>query len=907
EKIADGKDQLKENREKIEEGWKQTEEARTQIKEGRKEIADARKEIANGRKETSQARQEIAEGREQAAQGRAKIAEGRAQLEEGRAQLEEKDKELSYQEAQLEEAAPQIEALKQAQEMGMELTEEQLAMIAAYDEGVAQTQAAREQLEAARAELDAQAAQLDASEALLDEKDAEMDAGEAILDEKEAEMDEAEKLLDAKEAEIDEAEDVLDEKEAELEAGEAELDKGEQDLLKEEAKLDEAESKLDSKESEARDGLKEIDSASALLDSKEAELEDGGRELVKGENELRTAQQEVTENEAKLRDSEAELKDKEAELIDAEKEYEKAKAKAEKKIADGEKELADAKAEIDDIEEGKWIIRDRTDNLGMSSYKDDSAKIGAIAKIFPVFFFVIAALVALTTLTRLVEEEREKIGALKSLGYSNRDIRRYYLLYGLAASVLGCAIGIPAGSIFFPKVISNAYDMLYVLPDIDTPVLMKVAAPVAIGLTAMILLSTWYSSREILKEKPAALLLPRAPKAGKRILLERVGFIWKHLNFSRKVTLRNIFRYKKRFLMTIIGVAGCFALLLTGFGVRDSIGNIVELHYGELMHFDYTAQIEEYEALTDDSGIKDILDDPSLTADWAAAAQESVTLSFKGKKESSTIFVPEVPEKLEDFVTLRERIGHAPVALTEDGAVLTEKSAENLGAKIGDTLTLTTDDGTKTEIVLTGITENYVNSSLYIHPSYYAKVMDDAPDYTTLYFKAGPEGTEGALAEKLLNCDNVLYVLETQVVRDNFAKSVKSIDYIILVLIVASGALAIIVLYNLTNVNICERKKELATIRVLGFYHHEVSAYIFREVDILAVLGILAGIPVGIWLHHFIIITVEVAGVMFGRSINPTSYLIAAAFTILFTLAVNLIMRRTIRKIDMVESMKAVD
>lgn len=935
EQIADGKAQIEENREKIADGREQTSEARQQIEEGRKQISEAREQLEEGRKQTSAAREQIEEGRKQTSAARQQIEEGQAQLEEARqqtsegrsqleaakAQLEEQEKELSSRESQLEEAAPQIEELRKAQEMGMELTEEQAAMIAAYDEGVSQTAEARKQLEAAKDELASQETELDEADAALDAKeaeisgalaeldakDAEMDKAEEELDAKDAEMDKAEEELDAREDEIDTGEEELESKEAEIDAAEDELDKGEKELKEKEDELNDADKDLDDKEKEAKAGLTEIKKAKKEIETKEAELNAGEKKLNEGEKKLNSAQREIQENEAKLRDSEAELETKEAELKDAEKEYKDAKAEAMEKIADGEKELADAKAEIDDIEDGKWIIRDRTDNMGMSSYKDDSAKIGAIAKIFPVFFFVIAALVALTTLTRLVEEERDKIGALKSLGYSNRDIRRYYMLYGLAASVLGCVIGIPAGCKFFPMVISNAYDMLYVLPEIDTPIIIKVAAPVSIGLTAMILLATWYSLREILKEKPAALLMPKAPKAGKRILLERIGFIWKHLSFSRKVTLRNIFRYKKRFLMTIVGVAGCFALLLTGFGVRDSIGNIVAIHYGELMHFDYSAQVEEYDALTENDDIKELISDPSLTEDWFASSQESVTLSFKNKKESSTIFVPEDPDKLEDFVTLRKRIGHDPVPFDSNSAVLTEKSAENLGVKVGDTLTIKTNDGVKAEVVLTGITENYVNSQLYIHPSYYSEIFDAVPDYTSIYLKTGPEGLEGVLAEKLLDTDDVVYVLDTQVVRDNFAKSVKSIDYIILVLIVASGALAIIVLYNLTNVNICERKKELATIRVLGFYHHEVSAYIFREVDILAIIGILVGIPVGIWLHHFIIITVEVAGVMFGRSINWPSYLIAAGFTIVFTLAVNLIMRRTIRKIDMVESMKAVD
>ena len=302
-----------------------------------------------------------------------------------------------------------------------------------------------------------------------------------------------------------------------------------------------------------------------------------------------------------------------------------------------------------------------------------------------------------------------------------------------------------------------------------------------------------------------------------------------------------------------------------------------------------------------------MLSDRSLTDGYLLCAEDNVTVAFNGRKETSTCLVPQDPACLEDFITLRERRGHEELPFVPGSVILTEKSASNLGAKTGDILTVATESGASAEVLLTGIAENYVGSYLYMYPEDYRDITGAQPDYTALFLISGSKGAGGALAEALLKCGSVLYVVDTQTVRDNFAESVKSIDYIVMVLIAASGALAVIVLYNLTNVNICERRKELATIRVLGFYNHEVSSYIFREVDILALLGVLIGIPIGIWLHHYIIITVEVAGVMFGRSIHWSSYLIAAGFTALFTAAVNMIMRRTIRNIDMVESMKAVD
>lgn len=764
------------------------------------------------------------------------------------------------------------------------------------DDGRAQIADAKAQIEDGRAQIADAKDEIEDGKQQIADGEKELQDGRSQLAAGRSQLDAQDTALKAKEAELKAAAPGIEQLKAAKAAGMPLTPEQEQMIAS-----------YDQGVAAAAAGRKQIEAAKKDLTARENELAAGEKELEARKQEIAAAEQQLDEKAAEIDNAQAVLAPKEAELDAAQKEYDAAKEEADKQFADAEKELKEAQKEIDKIEQGKWIIRDRSDNLGISEYDSDSAKIGAIAKVFPVFFFVIAALVALTTLTRMVEEERGRIGTLKSLGYTNGAILRYYLLYGLFASLAGCAVGIPFGCVFFPKVISNAYTMMYVLPDIDTPVLPYVTIPVAGGLTAMILLATWLSCRDMLKEKPAALLLPKAPKVGKRILLERIGPLWRALPFSRKVTLRNIFRYKKRFLMTIIGVAGCFALLLAGFGIRDSIGNLVSLQYGEVTHYDYAAEIDHPDDTADDETLASVLADPALTESWCAFCESPVTIRANGKKEESTFRIPSDPAVLEDYVTLRERVGHAPIEYKKGSVVLTEKSAENLGVKPGDTITLTAEDGTEQEVILTAVCENYIGSFVYLYTDDYVEMFDPSPSYTTIYLRAAEKGKGGEAASALLESDKVLYIVDTEVVSENFAESVRSIDYIILVLIVASGALAVIVLYNLTNVNICERRKELATIRVLGFYRPEVSAYIFREVDILAVLGILVGIPVGIWLHHFIIVTVEVSAAMFGRTIYWQSYLIAAGFTILFTVLVNLIMRRQIRKIDMVESMKAVD
>ena len=836
---------------------------------------DAMKEYRKGKKEFEEEKADalaklddaydtLMDGKRQIDEGRQKIAEGRKEYKKGVAEIEKNRKKLKEGEDKLKEGKEQLAKAKKD-----------------YEKGLAEAKKGGKELAAARKKLDDSKKILDASKAELDKNKKDVDALKAARDAGMPLTPEMQAAIDA-----------YDQGLAQWQAG-----------MKE---WNEADKTLSGKETDYEASMEQLEQAGATIEETESYLEDQAEAIEEGKEELEDGEEELAKAKKKLDKNEALLDEKEKEWQDGMAEYEYSREEAMEKLEEGEQELEDALRKIEDIENGKWILRDWEDNIGLSSYDDDTAKVGAIGKIFPVFFFLVAALVTLTTLTRMVEEERGRIGTLKSLGYTEGQILKYYLLYGGAASVLGCLVGIPFGCFFFPKVISNAYSMIYVLPPIGTPILWYIALPVSLGLIVMIELAVWMSCRDMLREKPAMLLLPKAPKVGKRILLERIGPIWRHLSFSRKVTLRNLFRYKKRFLMTIVGVAGCFALLLTGFGVRDSVGNIVRLQYDEIQHYDYMAQLDRGRDVKDDRIVREVLGDEELVSDYIQTGDVSVKLRCGGKKSSATLIIPKDPEKMHAYHTFRHRKGKSVIPFEADSLILTEKTAENLGVKEGDTLTLIIDDR-EYEKTLTGICEHYTGSYMYMQPDAYKEMTGSLPDFDSVYIKSTKEGKGGTVAEELLKSSRVIYVMDTDTIRDNFAESVKSIDYIVMVLIVASGALAIIVLYNLTNVNVCERKKELATIRVLGFYHKEVSAYVFREVNILSALGILFGIPAGVALHYYIIHRVEVASVMFGRTIETPSYFIAAALTVGFTILVNLIMRKPIRDIDMVESMKAND
>lgn len=811
-----------------------------------------------------------AEAEEKLADARQELDDGWVELENGKTELEESKQALTNSQAEVDNAVNALINEVAAQKSGLYARIEAAAQPmydAALAEIEAQEQAGREQIAAGQAQVDAQRAALEEQERQLLEAE---EAGYPVSDEDKSAIQAGKARLDAAQAEIDAQTAAL---EQQIAAAKAQLDEGFRAEIN----------------NQYNNALVTIDTAAS-----------------QGWTEIGAAQSQIDEGWKQVAEGEQEITDSEAELVSAEEAYEEAKAEAEAELSDARAEIDDAQKQIGDIEDAQWYIFGREDTVSFSGYKANIEKVEAIAQVFPVFFFLVAALVALTTMTRMVEEERTQIGTLKALGYSNGSIMFYYIGYSVLASLAGAAVGLAVGFKTLPAVIANAYSMMYTLPKTMIPFRWDYAfviAPLGVGCTTAATLAACLSQ---LREKPSTLMLPRAPKAGKRVLLERIGFIWKRMSFTWKVTVRNIFRYKKRLFMTVFGVAGCCALLVTGFGLRDSIQDIVRLQFDEIYKYNLSLYLKE-----DDSArapaVRDFLADSAQVEGSVLVHTESVTVETSSGFEKTNLLVPQDRKKLLEQITLRQRTGREEIQFNEDGVILTEKLCETLKISVGDTITLKDSDGKAAQLTVTGITESYVASTVYISAEMYQEKYGAPPEYRMALVKVSDESAEARdrISQSLLTGDDVLMVQFSESIRESFANTVSSINYIVIVLIVAAGLLAVVVLYNLTNINICERQKELATIRVLGFHDSELAAYIYRETTVLCILGILAGFVLGIWLHAFVIQTAEVNAVMFGRDIYPASYAYSALVTLAFTVIVDVIMLKKLRGIDMVESMKA--
>ena len=596
-------------------------------------------------------------------------------------------------------------------------------------------------------------------------------------------------------------------------------------------------------------------------------------------------------------------------LADSRAEYETQKADAQQKLADGLQQITDAEEQISDIQNGEWYILDRTSTMSFVTFEQYTDRMTAIARVFPVFFFLVAALVASTTMTRMVDENRLQMGTLKALGYSNGQIAAKYLFYALSASILGSVAGMALGFTVFPIIIWNAFGMIFDVPTFQLTFYPGMAAA-GLGISAAVIgLTTWLACRSSLHEKTASLLLPRAPVAGKRILLEYITPLWKRMSFSQKTTARNLFRYKKRFFMTVLGVAGCTALLLIGFGIQDALLPIVDKQCAELTHNDLTISLSSEKALTVEDGLADVLDRSSEVKSWGKFYSKSVSIyNADGTVETVSLIAAEDDALLTQYNTFRTRQGHHAIAFGADSAILTEKTAAQLGLRVGDIFWVETPSGSRMELTLTGITENYIYARLYLSQEQFARYCGSTPvEWNTVFSQTTCTSTDDtdALRARLLACNYISGVTFTADTTGMLSNLIVCLNYVVGLVILCAGALAAVVLYNLISVNLAERKKELATIKVLGFYDKEVYRYIFREIDLLALIGSLVGLGLGVPLHQFIVRTIEMDRMMFIRTIAPRSYLISVALTMAFTFAVCLIMRRHVKQISMVESMKA--
>ena len=598
-------------------------------------------------------------------------------------------------------------------------------------------------------------------------------------------------------------------------------------------------------------------------------------------------------------------------------------AQAEQQFADAEAQLADAQAEIDAMEPPELYVLDRTQSEGAASYQADSERMDSIADVFPAMFFLVAALVALTTMTRMVENERIEIGTYKALGYGTGTIACKYLAYAGAASVTGAVIGIAVLSQILPYIVMRAYAIIYAVPAPPLPLPVQPGAALlsgglGVGVT---LLCTWFAVVSSLRETPSRLMLPRPPKAGKRILLEHVGPLWRRMSFSWKVTCRNIFRYKRRFLMTLIGISGCTALMLVGFGLHDSIWDIIDNQFGTIQHYNTVVSLDANATDGDLESVRRMLREHDATELTRVDVQNmQVAGTDDADPLAVQVIVPQKAAALSDVITFRERVGHTSVAFDDDAVLVTEKAAATLGLHVGDELTLYRQDGMGNatgggaRAPVTGIVENYVGNMVYVGPEAWrqAAAQDDGMDAELAYrttYAVTPDGQRARddLSADLREVPHLSTVGFTAISIETYSTMLSSINLIVVVLIVSAAVLAFIVLYNLTNINIGERVREIATLKVLGFTRGEVNAYIFREIAILSLVGDLFGLALGTWLEGFVITTVEVDVVMFGRIIHPLSYLYAFLLTLVFSGVVVLAMRGRLDKVDMVESLKSVD
>lgn len=821
---------------------------------------------------------------------------------------------------------------------------EMTAFTDAYDDRVQEAMDAIEAIQAEREQIRYDEIVDEANEALEDARQQVSDAeteledgkaqAEAELADARQQLDDAQEEVDSGWQEIESSREQLESSRQQLVDSQAEVDRGQEELnanidalnqqidelnaAKEEynslaasgATDDVTMATLNAMYEEIQKGEAAIAQAQDQIDSAKAELESGQEQINSGWDQITAGEQELADAEAKLEEAEAEIADGWEEYYEGEAEAEAEIADGEQKIADAKEELADAENEINDIEMPEWYIYDRSNLPDYTGYGENADRMRAIGEVFPAIFFLVAALISLTTMTRMVEEQRTQIGTLKALGYERHSIAGKYLGYALLATVSGSVVGILFGEKVFPYIIINAYGIMYQhMNDIVIPYNLEYGLGAAAAALASTLLATVFSCYKELREQAAELMRPPTPKQGQRVMLERVKFIWKRLNFSWKASIRNLVRYKKRLFMTIFGIGGCMALMLVGFGLKDSIFAIVDIQYGEIQLYDGNIILSDDATEEEKSNIITTLEKDSKMAGSTEGILSQITVGNGEEWHDVYLDVPKNVEEFSEFVVLQDRVTNEKYELDDSGAILTEKMATELDVEPGDTVTIRDENRGDLEVEISAVCENYMSHYLYMTPAYYEKVYGEQPDYNSIFYKTADRITEEAerIGEEALTLPGALSVSYTTDLREQVDNMLGALDEVIVVLIISAGMLAFVVLYNLNNINITERQRELATLKVLGFYNGEVAMYVYRENIVLTVLGAVFGIVLGKFLHGFIIVTVEIESVMFGRNIDLSSFIYGFLLTILFSLLVNGAMYFKLKKINMVESLKSVE
>lgn len=853
------------------------------VGEANEELDEAKQELEDAKAEADQ---EIADAQAEIDDGKQKLEEGKAEAASASAELSSSKKTLNSSQYELNQNIASVNAKKAELEASLTEVENQIGVL---QENLAELESQKEVMAQKSVELEQAKQQYEGLTTGRDLLQAEYDnmlaqgAAEEVLAEMQAELISMNEAIIYLNAQITEGEAALAQGTIQIEAAEQQI----QDGL----------TQLSSAKAQIEAGLAQIASAQSQFVSAQSQINSGWQQISQGEQELKSAQAEIAENEQKLKDAQAELDD--------------AKADAEAEIADAEAEIADAEAEIAKIDMADWYINDRDEiNSDYTAMGENADRMKALGKVFPVIFFMVAALICLTTMTRMVEEQRTQIGTLKALGYTQKEVAGKYLGYAFIATIAGSILGVLIGEKVYPAVIITAYRAMfpYVL-NVVVPYEAKFALTASIAALACTVFATVFSCYKELKSTAAELMRPPAPKNGKRVFLERVPIIWKHLNFTWKATVRNLVRYKKRFFMTLLGIGGCMGLLLVGFGLRDSIFEIGNIQYHELQMYDASmildgdATEEEREEACERLAEEDDIKCTSVTF------LKQITIGKDNVMRDVYLNVPKEVEGFEEFVVHRDRLSHENYTLSDEGVILTEKMAKKLEAEVGDTIFIKDESKGKLEVKVLAICENYMQHYLYMTPALYEEIYEAEPEYNAVYYimEEGKVDLTEKVGESVLKEAGALSISYTVDIEAQLNDLLSALNIVIVVLIIAAGMLAFVVLYNLNNINITERKRELATLKVLGFYPGEVANYVYRENIILTIMGTIVGCFIGKVLHQFTIETVEIDSAMFGRIINPSSYLFSFLITIGFAVIVNAVMYFKLNKINMVESLKSVE
>ena len=889
-------------------------------------LADANEELADAKKEFEEKK---AEGEEELADAAATLADAKQKLEDGRRALQDARQELEDAKETLQQKEKDLSDAKiTLAQKEQELADGQREL----QEGLDTWEQNKGQVEDGERELDKQWEALNSQKADLARTKADLEAGWAIhkpLVDIEHEIDDLKELKktssswnQAQEEQLNKLESRQEQMAADINAlvasgqlpdrniilaGLAQVAQSEAVIAGYESQLSDAEWQIADANRQLAEAWQEIEDARQEIEDGRQAIEDAKKEITDGEKAISDAQKELLDAEETLAEKEAELIDAQAEYEDGMQEYLDAQAEFEEKIADAQAEIDDAQAEIDDLELPDTYLLGRDTNVGYVCFENDSSIVEGIANIFPVFFILVAVLVCVTTMNRMVEEQRTQIGVLKAIGYSESAIMSKYMIYSGLASVVGCIVGFFLGTWAFPNVIWAAYGIMYRATDLVYVFDLRIGIFCLVVAIACSLGTTWFSCRVELSQVAAQLMRPKAPKAGKRVLLERVPFIWNHLSFLRKVSMRNIFRYKKRLFMMVIGISGCTALLVTGFGIKDSIADIATRQFEEIQIFDLAVALQDP---ADESTYKALEQMGSFgVADYLCIMEKNMDLVTDEGIKSIYLIAGE-PERMPEFLNLHTQAGEPiPYPGTGEG-VISNKLAEEYHISVGDIITLRDDGMREITLTVTAIQKNYIYNYVHISESTWEDQMKEVPQRKTVYVnvfhdEASPD--EHEVAAKLMELDNVSNVTVNLDTMERVGSMMASLNIIVVAVIISAAGLAFIVLYNLTNINITERIREIATIKVLGFYKKETESYVFRENLILSVLGMGVGLALGKWLHAYVMNEIRIDMISFEVYVKPVSYLYSALLTIGFAWFVGKAMGGKLDRISMTESLKSVD